>query len=246
MRNWFKLRLLEFDYSFDNGSLPVDVLVRLSIAGFDFSIHVSDKRLAGLLAAFEHHLVPARETEHVIHVIELNGLVHVLHNNHNVICCDDIELVPTIKAYITDQILKSSPPNIVFHAACLISDGKSMLISGRPGAGKNDAHTSPDGRRSSNMAGTTSSLSPLTEAATAIPFAPAIKPGAWEIVKQFRPDLDDAIIHRRPDGKRVRYLRPTHVALMPAATRSAGSSSSEGPRVLQSSSRLSQSRRCVD
>jgi hypothetical protein len=44
-----------------------------------------------------------------------------------------------------------------------------------------------------------------------VPFAPAIKPGAWEIVSQFRPDLNQAIIHRRPDGKRVRYVRPERV-----------------------------------
>jgi len=48
--------------------------------------------------------------------------------------------------------------------------------------------------------------------ATGVPFAPAVKPGAWEMVREFRPDLGGAAVHRRPDGKRVRYLNPTHVA----------------------------------
>ena len=211
LRNWLKLGLLEFDDNVDNSALPVACSFVLSIAGFDCTICVSDERLGGLLAAFEHHLVPARETEHVIHAIELNGLVRVLHNNRSVICCDDIELVPTIKAYITDQILKSSPPNVVFHAACLISDGKSMLISGRPGAGKTTL-TLRLTEGGFKYGGDDIVLIAPDGTATAIPFAPAVKSGAWEIVKQFRPDLDDATVHRRPDAKRVRYLRPAHVA----------------------------------
>jgi Coenzyme PQQ synthesis protein D (PqqD) len=211
MHSWLKLRLLKVDYSFDIGSLPIERSLDLSIAGFDFSIHVLDQRLAGLLSAFEHHLVPAREADHVFQVLELNGLVHVLHNGHNVICCDDIELMPSIKAYITDRIVTMSPPNIVFHAACLVRGGKSLLISGRPGAGKTTLtlHLT-DGEFA--YGGDDIVLIAPDGSATGVPFAPAIKPGAWEIVKQFRPDLDDAIIHRRPDGRRVRYLKPTHAA----------------------------------
>ena len=211
LRNWLKLGLLEVEYNIDMDRLPVERSLYLSIAGFDLTIRLANERLARLLTLFEHHLVPVHDTGHVLQVIEANGLIHIFHNKRNVICCDEIELAPSIKAYITEQIVNSSPPNIVFHAACLVRGGKSMLVSGRPGAGKTTlalrlAHGGYE------FGGDDIVLIAPDGSATGVPFAPAVKPGAWEIVKQFRSDLADAIIHRRPDAKRVRYLTPTHVA----------------------------------
>lgn len=211
LHSWLKLGLLKVDYSFDIYSLPVERSLDLSIAGFDFTIRISDKRLAGLLTAFEHHMVPARQTEHVFQVLELNGLVHVFHNEHNVICCDPIALMPSIKAYITDLIVRMSPPNVVFHAACLIRGDKSLLISGRPGAGKTTL-TLRLAQGEFEFGGDDIVLIAPDGSATGVPFAPAVKSGAWKIVRPFRPDLGEAVIHRRPDARRVRYLRPTHVA----------------------------------
>jgi hypothetical protein len=211
LRNWLKLGLLKIDYGIDADALPVKRTLGLSIAGFDVTMHISSERLARLLSVFEHHLTPARETGHVLQVIELNGLAHVLHDKHNVICCDDAELVPSIKAYITEQIVKSSPPNIVFHAACLVRGGKSILISGRPGAGKTTlALRLAEGEF--EYGGDDIVLVTPDGSAIGVPFAPAVKTGAWEIVKQFRSDLGGAAIHRRTDARRVRYLSPSHVA----------------------------------
>ncbi len=211
LRNWLKLRLLKVDYSLDIDALPVERSLELSIAGFDVTIRVANERLAGLLAIFEHHHVPARDCEHVFQLIELDGLVHVLHNKRNVICCEDVELAPSIKAYITEQIVKSSAPNVVFHAACLVRANKCILISGRPGAGKTTLALRLAESGFEYSADDIVLIAP-DGSATGVPFAPAVKSGAWEIVKQFRPDLGDAFTHRRPDGKRVRYLSPTHIA----------------------------------
>jgi hypothetical protein len=46
---------------------------------------------------------------------------------------------------------------------------------------------------------------------TGVPFAPTVKSGAWEMVNKIYPELNDAIIHRRPDGKRVQYLKPARI-----------------------------------
>ena len=211
LRNWLKLRLLKVDYGRDLDALPVERSLALSIAGFDVTIHVANERLAGLLAVFEHHRVPARDCEHVFQVIELGGLVHVLHNKRNVICCEEIELAPWIKAYITEQIVTSSAPNVVFHAACLVRGNRSLLISGRPGAGKTTLALRLAEGGFKYSADDIVLIAP-DGSASGVPFAPAVKSGAWEIVKEFRPDLGTAFTHRRPDGKRVRYLSPTHIA----------------------------------
>jgi hypothetical protein len=211
LRNWLKLGLLEADYGPDIDTFPIEWSLDPTIAGLDVTIRVSNERLAGLLTIFEHHLVPARPSGHVLEVIERDGLVHVLHNKRNVICCDDIELAPSIKAYITEQIVQRSPPDVVFHAACLIHRGKSILISGRPGAGKTTLALRL-AESGFEYSGDDIVLIAPDGTATGVPFAPAVKSGAWEIVKQFRSDLGSATIHRRPDAKRVRYLSPAHVA----------------------------------
>lgn len=211
LRHWLKLGLLTTEYDFNFDALPCGHAFNLDIAGFDVTVRVSSERLARTLSLFDHLATPARESPHVLHVIEADGLVHVFHNKLSVICCDEIEVAPSIKAYITEQILKMSAPNVVFHAACLVRDEKSILISGRPGAGKTTltlrlmeagfaygtddiVMIEPDGR------------------ATGVPFAPTVKSGAWDIVSQFRPDLRNATVHRRVDAKRVRYLSPVHLA----------------------------------
>jgi hypothetical protein len=211
LRNWLKLGLLKIEYSVDTNSLAVEHSLELSIAGFDVTIRVSNEQLGRLLSVFEHHRAPVRATHHVLQLIELNGLIHVLHNKHNVICCDQIELIPSLKAYITELIVSSSPPDIIFHAACLVRAGKSLLISGRPGAGKTTL-TLCLAEGEFEYGGDDVLLVTPDGSAIGVPFAPAVKSGSWEIVKPFRPDIADAVIHRRPDARRVRYLSPRRLA----------------------------------
>jgi hypothetical protein len=212
LRSWLKLGLLKIEYSLDIDALPVERSLELDIAGFCATIRVANGRLAGLLTMFEHHPTSTRKSEHIFEVVELNGLVHVLHNKQNAICCEDFELAPSIKAYITDQLVTLSTQNIVFHAACLVRDGKSLLISGGPGAGKTTLALRL-AKEGFEYGGDDVVLIGPDGSATGVPFAPAVKSGAWNIVNRFRPDLNEATTHRRPDGKRVRYLTPTHIAL---------------------------------
>ena len=211
LRSWMKLGLLKIDYRFDIDTLPVQRSLDLSIAGFNIVVHASSKQLAELLGILERHLTPLRTAGQVLQVIEIDGLVHVLHDRHNVACCELAELAPLIKAYITEQIINSTPTNVVFHAACLVRDGKSLLISGPPGAGKTTlALRMVQGEF--EYSGDDIVLIAPDGSATGVPFAPAIKSGSWEIVSRFRAELRDAITHRRSDARRIRYLSPTHTA----------------------------------
>ena len=214
VRTWLRLGLLKCDYPFDSdsGSFPIELRFTVDAAGFDVTIRVSDVRLARRLSSFDGKISAFGETGHVLEVIEIDRLVHVFHNKRSVMCCAANELTPSIRAYITEQIVSASSPNVVFHAACLVHATKSLLISGPPGAGKTTltlyltkeggfeygaddiVFIAPDGR------------------AIGVAFPPAVKPGAWEIVREFRSDLGKAGVHKRQDGKRVRYLNPQHIA----------------------------------
>jgi hypothetical protein len=135
----------------------------------------------------------------------MDGQVQVLHNKISILKCDVDQLVPSFKAYLTEQILARSSPDVALHAACLIAGGKNLLISGQPGAGKTTLALhlldlgfeyggddivliAPDGR------------------AEGVPFPPTVKSGAWPLISKMREDLAGSIVHKRPDGKRVKYL----------------------------------------
>jgi hypothetical protein len=216
IKDWLKLGLLNVDptYFADNDKTATDQTFLIKVANLSFTICCESEHIIALLTPFAHFADCSAPRGHVLVVKERDGLVHVFHNDHRIASCNPFELAPVIKAYITERILVESGPHIVFHAACLVRDQKSILISGRPGAGKTTLALrlvadefafggddmviiGPDGR------------------AAGVPFAPAIKPGAWDIAETLRPDLKKYAVCRRPDGKRVRYLKPENLARNP-------------------------------
>lgn len=211
LRNWLKLGLIEAGHDFDPDAVAFARDLNLRIADFDITIRVTSERLGRLFGVFDHLAVPAHESPHSLAMIEADGLVHVFHNKVSVMCCDEAELVPSIKAYVTELLVKASPPNIVFHAACLIRRDRAILISGRPGAGKTTLALRLAQAGFSFAADDIVLIAPDGRV-TGVPFAPAVKSGAWDTVAEFRPDVVDAATHRRTDGKRVRYLAPARIA----------------------------------
>jgi hypothetical protein len=201
LRNWFKLGLLEV-----NWELSQTHSFAVSVGRLAVSIQTSNERLTQLLIPlFSPSNSVTDKIGDTFEVVEIDRQVHIIHNKASVTRCAINELVPTLKALITEQIMLKSSPDVAFHAACLLSGGKGLLVSGRPGAGKTTLAVhlieagfeyaaddvvliAPDGR------------------ATGVLFAPAIKSGAWVMIEKFRPDLGKSAVHSRPDGKRVRYL----------------------------------------
>jgi len=213
LRRWFKLGLLGADWELsDSQSFSTKV------GKLELNIHTSSERLTQLLVPLFSQIDSVLgASEDTFHVVEMDGLCHIFHNKTFVSGCSEDKLGPALKAYITEQIVLRSAPDISFHGACLVARGKGLLVSGRPGAGKTTLTLhlleagfeyaaddvvliGPDGR------------------ATGVLFAPALKPGAWGMIGKFRPNLASSAVHKRPDGKRVRYLNaasPAHTGSVP-------------------------------
>jgi hypothetical protein len=203
-RRWLRLGLLQVDIrSFDE--LVVASSFNVSLGRLTWTFQVTSERLARLLLQLFDNHEPPRESGNRLKIIEADGLVHVFDNDKRVLTCVMDDVVPSTKAYLTQQLVTQCAPDIAFHAACLRHHAKTVLISGGPGAGKTTLalqlvqhgleYCADDIvliRQDGSVAG--------------VPFAPTIKSGAWRILKQAHPSLENVAVHRRPDGKHVKYL----------------------------------------
>lgn len=201
LRNWLKLGLIEPDWK-----LSESHAFKVSVGKLSIHVRASSELIVRLLIPLFVSPYDAGLAQETFDVIESDGLVNVLHGRNCIFRCSVDELAPMFKAYLTEQAIMKSAPDVAFHAACLLSQDKALLLSGPPGAGKTTLalHLLD--------AGFTYSADDVVLIApdgtiTGLPFAPTVKSGAWPIVVHLRPDLDSAAIHTRPDGKRVRYLK---------------------------------------
>jgi hypothetical protein len=202
-RRWLRLGLLQVDVNNFNQSVIASSF-SVTLGRLTWTFLVTSDRLAHLL----HQLFENRESPRGgdrLKVIEEDGLVYVFHNDKCALTRVINDIVPSIKAYLTEQLVTRCAPDIAFHAACLKRGEKSLLISGRPGAGKTTLalHLVQHGFE---YCGDDIVLISPEGSAIGVPFSPTIKPGAWQLLRQSHPGLAKASVSRRPDGKRVKYL----------------------------------------
>jgi len=201
LRSWLELGLIEPEWT-----LSESHAFAVSVGKLSIQVRASSERIVGLLTPLFASSCGVDLEQESIDVIENDGLVNVLHGKTSIFRCAVDELAPMFKAYLTEQAILKSAPDVAFHAACLLSQGKGLLLSGPPGAGKTTLalHLLEAGFTygSDDVV-----LIASDGTVTGLPFAPTVKSGAWSIIGGLRPDLDGAAIHTRPDGKRVRYLK---------------------------------------
>ncbi|MCK1735568.1 serine/threonine protein kinase [Bradyrhizobium sp. 138] len=118
--------------------------------------------------------------------------------------CQVEALAPTIKAHITERLIRSNRWTFSLHAASLVKDGMGLLLCGQPGAGKSTLtlQLADAGLR---YAGDDVALVGADGTICGIPFALTLKEGSWDLLSRLHGDRYDAT-HCRSDGVRVRYV----------------------------------------
>lgn len=117
------------------------------------------------------------------------------------------EIMPALKAQLTEDVLAHADYSIAIHAASLASNRRMLLLCGEPGAGKTTL-TVALAHRGFGYAGDDIALLMPTGQVMGVPFAAAVKSGAWPLVSHIRPEIEDLPVFRRSDDQCVRYLPP--------------------------------------
>jgi len=121
------------------------------------------------------------------------------------------ELTPQIKAILTDRYAQAVRGAFLAHGALLRRNGRSLFLSGQPGAGKTTLTLALSASGFAYGGDDIIRIDPDGQASAA-PFAAAVKTGAWPLVERFNPAVASLPTCLRADGQQVRYLLPANRA----------------------------------
>jgi len=118
------------------------------------------------------------------------------------------EVVAWLKMAILDAAMKHRRDAIAVHAAALACGGETMMLVGGSGSGKSTLAACLGTLGFSLIGEDVVIIDPASETIGGLPLSFAAKEGSWSALRQYVPEIDVLPVRVRPDGKRVRYLRP--------------------------------------
>jgi DNA polymerase III delta prime subunit len=114
------------------------------------------------------------------------------------------EAAPVLKGMLTDSLFAHGGSTLALHCAMLMRGGHALLLAGPPGAGKTTLTVNLLAR-GFEYAADDITLLMRDGRVRGVSFAPAIKSGAQALVKDLPLHLERTPVHKRLDGRRVRY-----------------------------------------
>lgn len=191
----------------------------IGLAGLTFGIRFWTAQAHPCGRIFEHLEIKGAKPDVLVDVFD-RGLEHQIFRNRRWIdACSAEEIAPVLKGRLMSEVLESKSHELALHAASLVRDERLLLVCGTPGSGKTTLALALV-NAGFGFAGDDLALLDSSGGVTGVPFAAAVKAGAWPLVAEFQPDVFHSPAFRRPDGKRVRYLSPH--ASIPARSRAVG------------------------
>lgn len=204
--------------------VPRDRIVeqRFHVAGLDVRLRTPGADVADRVLPVFAHLPPPRDSgpSMLVEVRRTTPGYMILGDEVPIAATREIAgLAPAIKAELVQAVLARTEYRLAVHAAALAKDGRVLLLPGASGRGKTTLAAMLMASGFTFLGDDTVVLERDDLRVRPIPFALAVKAGAWDLLAPYHRRLLASPVDHRPDGRVVRYLRPDPVATeaMPAA-----------------------------
>ncbi|MER9301137.1 aldolase [Mesorhizobium sp. M0621] len=188
----------------------------VAVAGLNIRIVYPAACAFPAITVFRHLEVRRETVDVLLEVVGHGGRVHLLRDGEWILSCSLDELPVMLKGQLLTEVLDHGAYELALHAAALVRNERMVLLCGNPGAGKTTL-TLALVRAGFGFAADDVTLLDSGGHGVGLPFAPAVKAGAWPLLAEYCPDLDDAPVCRRPDRRRVRFAVPKAFVPLPPA-----------------------------
>lgn len=189
-----------------------DCLVSRSLAMPDVRVRLSCSRAhaEAVMAPLRHLEAPADAADVDLELIEDGSQLHLFRNGAWLSACSPEEAPPALRAQLLAEVLDHGCYELALHAASMAVGDRLLLLCGPPGAGKTTLSLGL-ARAGFGYCSDDVTLLDASALCTAVALAPAVKRGAWRLLRPSCPGLAGVPIFRRPDGRQVRYPVPGRV-----------------------------------
>ncbi len=184
-----------------------DVTHHVGMAGITVAILYPPGMADWAHAPFRHLEVTGATPDVRLRLVEHRNRVRLFRDDVWVLSCTAEELPTALKGQLLLEVLSGGAYELALHAACLARGDRALLLCGNPGAGKTTL-TLALVDSGFDFAGDDVTLLDSGGRSIGLPFAPAVKRGAWSVLASCCPEILAAPDYRRPDGMRVRYPAP--------------------------------------
>ncbi|MER9326507.1 aldolase [Mesorhizobium sp. M0488] len=214
LADWLRLSLIRPCAPLPSSSGRELVSQVVAVAGLNIRIVYPAACAFPAITVFRH-LEVRRETADVLfEMVEYKGRVHLFRDGDWILCCSRDELAVTLKGQLLIEVLDHGVYELALHAAALIDNERLVLLCGNPGAGKTTL-TLALVHAGFGFAADDVTLLDSGGHGVGLPFAPAVKAGAWSLLAEYCPDLNAVPVCRRPDRRRVRFAVPKAFVPLP-------------------------------